>query len=98
MKRLLVAAALLAAASAASAADGKALFASKCAACHGANGKGQTAMGKKLGVKDLTVSKLTAAETEAVVTSGRGKMTAFGSKLSPAEIKDVAAFVKAGLK
>jgi len=97
MKRLFVAAALLAA-TAASAADGKALFGSKCAACHGPDGKGQTTMGKKLGVKDLTVSKLTAAEMEAIVTSGKGKMTPFAGKLAPAEIKEVAAFVKGGLK
>lgn len=97
MKRLIVAAALLAAATTASA-DGKALFGAKCAACHGADGKGLTAMGKKLGVKDLTVTKLTAAEMEAIVSDGRGKMTPFKGKLSPAEIKDVAAFVKGGLK
>jgi mono/diheme cytochrome c family protein len=97
MKRLFAAAVLLAAAAVA-AADGKATFGGKCAACHGADGKGQTAMGKKLGVKDLTVTKLTAAEMEAVITSGRGKMTPFGAKLGAAEIKEVAAFVKGGLK
>jgi mono/diheme cytochrome c family protein len=97
MKHLLVAAVLFAIAGVA-AADGKATFASKCAACHGPDGKGATSMGKKLGVKDLTVTKLTAAEMEAVVTSGRGKMTPFNGKLTPAEIKDVAAFVKGGLK
>ena len=97
MKHLLVAAALIATAAVA-VADGKAVYGSKCAACHGADGKGQGAMGKKLGVKDLTVSKLTAEETEAVVTKGRGKMTPFGGKLTPAEIHDVATFVKGGLK
>jgi mono/diheme cytochrome c family protein len=97
MKRLFVAAALFAATTA-SAADGKALFASKCAACHGPDGKGQTTMGKKLGVKDLTASKLTAAEMEAIIGTGKGKMTPFAGKLQPAEIKDVAAFVKGGLK
>jgi mono/diheme cytochrome c family protein len=97
MKRLLVAAALLATATTASA-DGKTLFGAKCAACHGADGKGQTTMGKKLGVKDLTVTKLTAAEMEALIGAGRGKMTPFAGKLTPAEIKDVATFVKGGLK
>jgi mono/diheme cytochrome c family protein len=97
MNRLIVAAFLLAIASVASA-DGKALFTSKCVACHGANGKGQSAMGQKLGVKDLTTSTLSAAEMEGVVTKGKGKMTPFGGKLSAAEIKDVAAYVKGGLK
>jgi cytochrome c oxidase cbb3-type subunit 3 len=99
MTRHLVVAAILATATATVAsADGKAVFASKCVACHSADGKGQGTMGKKLGVKDLTATKLTAAEVEAIVTAGKGKMTPFGGKLSPAEIKEVAAFVKGGLK
>jgi mono/diheme cytochrome c family protein len=96
MQRLFAVAVLLAATIAA--ADGKATYGGKCAACHGADGKGQTAMGKKLAVKDLTASKLTAAEMEAIITSGKGKMTPFGAKLGAAEIKEVAAFVKGGLK
>jgi mono/diheme cytochrome c family protein len=83
---------------AAQAADGKALFGSKCAVCHGPDGKGQSAMGKKLGVKDLTVTKLSAGDIEATVTKGKGKMTPFEGKLKAEEIKAVAAFVKGGLK
>jgi mono/diheme cytochrome c family protein len=96
MKRLFAAAALLAATVASG--DGKALYGSKCVACHGADGKGQSAMAKKLGVKDLTASALTAPQMEAIVTSGKGKMTPFGGKLTPAEVKEVVAFVKGGLK
>jgi mono/diheme cytochrome c family protein len=96
MKHLVVLAALLAASVAS--ADGKATYAAKCVACHGADGKGQSAMAKKLGVKDLTASQLPAAEMEAVIAAGKGKMTPFGAKLSKAEIKEVAAFVKGGLK
>ena len=98
MKRLLVVVALLAVASVTSAADGKATFKAKCVACHGADGKGQSAMGKKLGAKDLSGSKLSAAEMEALITTGKGKMTPFSAKLTPAEIKEVAAFVKGGMK
>jgi mono/diheme cytochrome c family protein len=97
MKRLFLLAAVLAA-STASAADGKAIFGGKCVACHGSDGKGQGSMGKKLGVKDLSVSKLSAAEMEAMVTSGKGKMTPFAGKLSPDEIKAVVGYVKGGLK
>jgi mono/diheme cytochrome c family protein len=96
MKRFLVAAALVAFAGTALA-DGKATYDAKCKSCHGADGKGTT-MGLKLGAKDLNGTKLTAAEIEKLVASGKGKMTAFGAKLQPAEIKDVAAFVKGGLK
>src|SRR5208283_2616325 len=38
--------------------DGKASFESNCAKCHGADGKGQTKMGQKLGAKDYTDAKV----------------------------------------
>lgn len=99
MKRISIAlAASFLLAGAAQAADGKALFASKCTVCHGQDGKGQSAMGKKLGVKDLSVTKLSEADIEATIAKGKGKMTPFGGKLSPEEIKAVAGFVKGGLK
>ncbi|HEY5910361.1 MAG TPA: cytochrome c [Verrucomicrobiae bacterium] len=41
----------------ASAADAKALYEKDCAKCHGADGKGETKMGKKLGAKDYTTAK-----------------------------------------
>ncbi len=44
----------------ATAADGKALYESKCAKCHGADGKGQTKMGQKVGAKDYTDAKVQA--------------------------------------
>ena len=44
----------------ASAADGKTNWDSLCAKCHGADGKGQTKMGQKLGVKDFTDAKVQA--------------------------------------
>jgi cytochrome c553 len=42
----------------ATAADGKALYDKDCAKCHGADGKGETKMGKKLGAKDYTSAKV----------------------------------------
>ena len=42
------------------AADAKALYEKDCAKCHGADGKGETKMGKKLGAKDYTDSKVQA--------------------------------------
>ncbi len=44
----------------ASAADAKETWDKQCAKCHGKDGKGQTAMGKKLGIKDYTDAKVQA--------------------------------------
>ena len=43
-----------------SAADAKSLYEKDCAKCHGADGKGETKMGKKLGAKDYTDAKVLA--------------------------------------
>ena len=60
MKKVLILtlAVLGAAALSASAADGKAIYEKHCAKCHGPDGKGQTAMGKRLGAKDYTDPKV----------------------------------------
>jgi len=99
MKKILVAAVFaVLVAPAARAGDASATFQAKCAVCHGKDGTGQNPMGQKLGVKNLTVTKLSAADIEKVITNGKGKMTGFKGKLSDAEIKAMAAFVKGGLK
>lgn len=97
MKRIALALAVVALSSPAFA-DSKEVFSSNCALCHGEDGKGQSKMGKKLGLKDLAATKLSAAEIEALVSNGKGKMTAFAKTLSADEIKGVAAFVKGGMK
>src|SRR5436853_319480 len=42
------------------AADVKGLYEQQCAKCHGADGKGDTKMGKKTGAKDYTDAKVQA--------------------------------------
>ena len=42
------------------AADAKASYEKDCAKCHGADGKGETKMGKKQGAKDYTDAKVQA--------------------------------------
>jgi cytochrome c553 len=44
--------------------DAKTNFDAKCAKCHGEDGKGQKAMGKKLGCKDYTDAKVQSALTD----------------------------------
>ena len=60
MKKLLVIGLTVFAISAGSAlaGDAKASYESDCAKCHGADGKGQTKMGQKLGIKDYTDAKV----------------------------------------
>ena len=58
---LIAAAALAVSVVSASAADVKETWEKSCAKCHGADGKGDTKMGKKLDIKDMTDSKYQAA-------------------------------------
>ena len=95
---VLAALSLLALAAPAAADDAAAMFGQKCSVCHGKDGKGQSPMAQKLGVKDLTQTKLSAAEVEKMIADGKGKMAGFRGKIADAEIKALAAFVKAGLK
>lgn len=56
----LLAAGLAGAASLGRGADAAALWSNECAKCHGDDGKGQTKMGKKLGIADLSDPKVQA--------------------------------------
>jgi cytochrome c6 len=77
--------------------DGAGTFKAKCAACHGADGKGDNSMGKALKVRDLSsddVQKQTDAELTTIITDGKGKMPAYKGKLADDQIKQVVAYVR----
>ena|SRR5438105_15474151 len=84
--------------SAALAQDGAAgLWKTKCQACHGADGKGDTAAGKKLGAHDLNsaeVQKMTDAQFLEVMQKGKNKMPAYEGKLKMEEMKSLVAYVR----
>ena len=74
-----------------------------CAKCHGADGKGQTKVGKKLNLKDYTDTKvqaemkddaMTKAIADGVFADGKEKMKAYKDELSADEIKDLVAYVR----
>jgi mono/diheme cytochrome c family protein len=78
---------------------GETLFKTKCAACHGPDGKGEVPMGKKLGAHDLNsaeVQKQSDAQLTEVVTKGRNKMKmpAFDGKLSKEQIAQLVAYIR----
>lgn len=69
--------------------DAAAIFKSKCAVCHGPDGKGQTTMGKNLHLRDLgseDVQKMKGEEIEKVITDGKNKMPAYKGKLKEEEV------------
>src|SRR5436309_487413 len=78
------------------ASDGPALYKAKCAACHGADGSGQTPMGKSMKLRDLRspeVQKQTDKELFMLVSDGKGKMPAFKAKLTQADIDAVVSYI-----
>ena len=100
---LLITVCLAAGALAARAADAKENWEKQCLKCHGADGKGETAMGKKLKVKDYTDAKVQASmkDEEIVKMIKEGKkegdktlMKAYAETFSEAEIKDLVAYVR----
>jgi cytochrome c553 len=74
-----------------------------CTKCHGADGKGQTKIGKKLSIKDYTDAKVQADLKDADITkaitegikdkNGKEKMKAF-SDFTPAEVQDLVAYIR----
>lgn len=77
--------------------DGAAIYKAKCAMCHGADGAGQTPMGKNMKLRALgsaEVQKQTDAELVKWIADGKGKMPAYKGKLTPADIDAVVAFIR----
>ncbi len=76
---------------------GAAVFAGKCAMCHGQDGAGKTMMGAKLGIRDLRsaeVQKLADAELLKIIGGGKNKMPAYDGKLTGQQITDVVGYVR----
>jgi cytochrome c6 len=77
--------------------DAAGLYKSKCAVCHGADGKGDTPVAKKLGAHDFAspeVQKESDQDLAEVIAKGRNKMPAYGSSLKDAQIKDLVAYIR----
>jgi cytochrome c553 len=85
------------------AADVNANWKTHCTKCHGEDGKGQTKMGQKVGVKDYTDAKVQAemnddkafkATKEGMKDGDKELMKPFGDKLSDDDIKALIAHMR----
>jgi len=77
--------------------DSKDLYLSKCATCHGPDGAGKTAKGKKLKVQDVhaIAGKMSADEMTKVVTDGKGQdMDGYGKTLTKDQIKGLVEYYR----
>ncbi len=85
------------------AADAKANYTKECAKCHGADGRGKTKMGQKLGMKDYTDAKVQAEmkDDKAFKSIKEGQkegdkelMKSYADTLSDDEIKALVAYMR----
>ncbi|MET0884258.1 MAG: cytochrome c [Acidimicrobiales bacterium] len=74
---------------------GDAVFASNCAGCHGADGRG--GVGPALADGAVVEAFPDAADQVVVITEGRNGMPAFGERLTAAEIQAVTDYTRGDL-
>jgi len=77
--------------------DTAGLYKTKCATCHGTDGKGDTPVGKKIGVRDFSspeVQKESDQELIEITARGKNKMPGYGSTLKNPQIKDLVAYLR----
>jgi mono/diheme cytochrome c family protein len=76
----------------------KEVYAQNCARCHGADGRGQTTLGKTLDVPDIADAKWQSRHNDkkiaGKIAKGGGGMPAFAKKLSAGEITSLVAYVR----
>lgn len=77
----------------------EALFKQKCTKCHGADGSGDTSMGRIFNAPDFTdggwwAKHSNSTELVNAITKGKKSMPAFGKKLTKAQIASLATYVQ----
>lgn len=73
------------------------VYKSKCASCHGPDGKGDTPAGKNMKVKDLAsddVQKQSDADLAGVIEKGKKPMPAYEGKLTKDQIDGLVKWVR----
>jgi cbb3-type cytochrome c oxidase subunit III len=78
--------------------DAKLVFEKHCATCHGKDGQAKTFKAKLNHARNLTDAKWQAEVTDErifnSITNGKGKMPAWGKKLSEAQINALVGYVR----
>lgn len=77
--------------------DARSIYLDKCSTCHGPDGQGKTAKGKKLKVKSVkeTIGKEDLAAMIKIVTDGKGTdMDSFKTELKADQIKAVVEYYR----
>jgi cytochrome c6 len=79
-------------------ADAAKVYKTNCTLCHSADGSGDSPTGKAMKAKDLRadeVQKSSDADLAGIITNGKGKMPAFGKKLSVDVVNSLVAYIRA---
>lgn len=80
---------------------GETLFKTKCATCHGPDGKADTPSGKSMKIRsfsDPETKKMSDDELAAIIEKGKNKMPAYGKSMKPDEIKAMVAYIRSVAK
>lgn len=77
------------------------LYKSKCASCHGVDGKANTAKGRESKTRDFhseEVKKMTEAQMLQITLKGKNKMPAYEKQLGADKCKELVAYIRATFK
>lgn len=74
------------------------LYGRSCAACHGATGVPAPAMARSMGIPDFTDAHGVATQPDTAlqtaIRAGKGKMPAYGTRLSADQIRQLVTYIK----
>ncbi len=77
--------------------SGADIYKTKCSACHGKNGAGDTMLGKNLKLRPLgsdDVQKQSDDELFTIISKGKKRMPPFDRKLSKDQIRDLVKYIR----
>jgi mono/diheme cytochrome c family protein len=77
--------------------DATGLYKAKCSVCHGADGKGDSPIGKKMGLREFAspeVQKMSDDELIAIISDGKDKMPSYKKSLKPEQIKELVGYIR----